>query len=73
MEGEQVLEKLVCVAAHLGHLLKLLSSLLLPKEIERGGDLDLAAVVEHEEREEEEVENAKDPISNNPYNLLNRT
>ena len=73
MEGEQVLEKLVGVAAHLRHLLKLLSSLLLPKEIERGGDLDLAAVVEHKEREEEEVENAKDPYPYNLHNLQNRT
>ncbi len=46
------MQELVGVAAHLRHLLQLPAGLLLPEEVERGGDLHLAAVVEDEEDEE---------------------
>ena len=46
------MQELVGVAAHLRHLLQLSAGLLLPEEVERGGDLHLAAVVEDEEDEE---------------------
>ena len=40
------------VPAHLGHLLELLARLLLPEEVERGVDLHLPPVVEHQKHEE---------------------
>jgi len=41
MEGKKVLEELVGVPPHLGHLLQLLPGLLLPQEVQGRGNLHL--------------------------------
>jgi hypothetical protein len=41
MKGKKVLEELVSVPPHLGHLLQLLPGLLLPQEVQGRGNLNL--------------------------------
>ena len=65
VEREEVLDQLVGVPPHLGHVLQLLVGLLLPEEVQAAGDLHLTTVIEDVEREEDQVEN-----TNNNLNYL---